>query len=97
MEIWEVPLVCDEDPEKDCHVDDREYGQSLQRNLDRPDSVLAAIDYFHRNPVRRGLVEKSVDWQWSSARWYEGLSYDSEIRWPKLEKLPAEFLVPAAR
>ena len=31
-----------------------------------------AIDYFHANPVRRGLVEKAEDWEWSSARWYLG-------------------------
>ncbi|MDG2387847.1 MAG: hypothetical protein P8M30_00875 [Planctomycetaceae bacterium] len=26
---------------------------------------------MHMNPVRAGLVEKAVDWEWSSARWYE--------------------------
>jgi putative transposase len=72
-------------------------GPGYDRNLDRPDSVLAAIDYIHRNPDRRGLVERAVDWPWSSARWYEGLSYDRSIRLPKLERLPAEFLAQAAR
>jgi hypothetical protein len=32
-----------------------------------------AIDYIHANPVRRGLVEKAEDWEWSSARWYAGI------------------------
>lgn len=27
--------------------------------------------YMHLNPVRTGLVEKAVDWRYSSARWYE--------------------------
>lgn len=41
------------------------------------------LDYMHMNPVRAGLVERAVDWKWSSARWYDdkkpvGLS----IRWP---------------
>ncbi|WP_339612400.1 transposase [uncultured Rubinisphaera sp.] len=27
--------------------------------------------YMHLNPVRNELVEKAVDWKWSSARWYE--------------------------
>lgn len=27
--------------------------------------------YMHQNPVRAGLVPRSVDWSWSSARWYE--------------------------
>jgi len=72
-------------------------GPGYDRNLDNPVSALAAIDYIHRNPVRRGLVERAIDWQWSSARWYEGLPYDPNIRLPKLEKLPAEFLAQAAR
>lgn len=28
------------------------------------------IRYIHRNPVKRGLVEKPEDWQWSSFRHY---------------------------
>jgi len=28
------------------------------------------LRYIHRNPVRRGLVEKAEDWQWSSFRHY---------------------------
>ncbi len=30
------------------------------------------IDYIHANPVRRGLVERPEEWEWSSARWYGG-------------------------
>jgi len=26
--------------------------------------------YLHRNPVKRGLVEKPEDWEWSSFRHY---------------------------
>ena len=29
------------------------------------------LRYLHLNPVRAGLVERAVDWPWSSARWYE--------------------------
>lgn len=29
------------------------------------------LRYMHQNPVRRGLVVRTVDWKWSSARWYE--------------------------
>jgi putative transposase len=28
------------------------------------------LTYMHENPVRAGLVERAVDWRWSSARWY---------------------------
>jgi putative transposase len=72
-------------------------GPGYDRNLDRVDTVLAAIDYIHRNPERRGLVDRAIDWQWSSARWYEGLPYDSNLQLPKLQRLPAEFLAQATR
>jgi putative transposase len=40
------------------------------------------LDYIHMNPVRGGLVERAVDWQWSSARWYiEHKSVGLPIRW----------------
>ena len=35
-----------------------------------------AIRYLkdiHANPVRRGLMAKAEDWEWSSARWHAGL------------------------
>ena len=72
-------------------------GPGYDRNLDRSETVLAAIDYIHHNPMRRRLVDQSVDWQWSSARWYEGLPYDPRICLPRLQRLPAEFLVPTSR
>jgi putative transposase len=28
------------------------------------------LDYMHWNPVKRGLVERMEDWQWSSYRFY---------------------------
>jgi putative transposase len=72
-------------------------GPGYDWNLDRPETVLAAIDYFHLNPVKRTLVKRATDWQWSSARWYEGLPYDKNVHIPNLTKLPAEFLATAAR
>jgi putative transposase len=33
------------------------------------------LRYIHRNPVRRGLVDKPEDWEWSSYRFYsKGIS-----------------------
>jgi putative transposase len=72
-------------------------GPGYDRNLERAETVLAAIDYFHLNPVKRGLVKRAIDWQWSSARWYEGLPYHENVRVPNLEKLSADFLSTAAR
>ena len=36
------------------------------------ESIYAEIEYFHNNPVRRGLVACAEDWPWSSAGWYAG-------------------------
>jgi putative transposase len=72
-------------------------GPGYDRNPDRVETVLAAIDYFHLNPVRRRLVDRAIDWQGSSARWYEGLSYDANVQVPNLSNLPAEYLLSATR
>ncbi|VAX41693.1 hypothetical protein MNBD_PLANCTO02-2196 [hydrothermal vent metagenome] len=40
------------------------------------------LNYMHMNPVKAELVEKSIDWQWSSARYYElGKSVGVPIQW----------------
>ena len=67
-------------------------GPGYDRNLAHGQTLLAAIDYIHLNPVRRGMVDHSVDWNWSSARWYAGLPPKSGLRLPQIEKLPAELL-----
>ena len=64
-------------------------GPGYDRNLDNAASVLAAIDYIHLNPVRRGLCENVLDWKWSSARWYESLRLDADL--PRLTPLPPHF------
>ena len=37
------------------------------------DMLLSKINYIHNNPVRKNLVEKDVDWKFSSARFYSGM------------------------
>jgi len=45
--------------------------------------VAEKLDYMHMNPVRAGLVERAVDWRWSSARWYiDHKSVGLTISWP---------------
>jgi putative transposase len=42
------------------------------------------LRYMHRNPVKRGLVEKPVDWRWSSFRHYvtgEDTGVEIESHW----------------
>ena len=47
-------------------------GGGHDRNLRSDDDMREKIAYIHMNPVRRGLVEKPTDWDWSSACDYEG-------------------------
>ena len=49
-----------------------ESGGGYDRNVNEAKTLCAMIDYIHMNPVRRGLVECSTDWKWSSASWFEG-------------------------
>ncbi len=48
-------------------------GGGYDRNITSTEALRAMIDYIHGNPVRRGLVARAEDWEWSSARWYAGL------------------------
>jgi putative transposase len=48
-------------------------GGGYDRNITSIEALRAVIDYIHANPVRRGLVARAEDWEWSSARWYAGL------------------------
>ncbi|MCX7409106.1 MAG: transposase [Planctomycetales bacterium] len=51
-------------------------GPGYDRNLDNEATIWAAIDYFHMNPVHRGLCVRPEDWPWSSAGIYAGLRDD---------------------
>ena len=37
------------------------------------------LDYCHKNPLTRGLVDRADDWRWSSYRYYE-LGDESVLR-----------------
>jgi putative transposase len=63
-------------------------GGGYDRNIISSKSLLQMIDYLHLNPVRRGLVEHSRLWKWSSAAWFE--DGESPIA---LDPIPAEWLV----
>jgi putative transposase len=43
------------------------------RNITSIAALHARIEYIHANPVRRGLVARTEDWERSSACWYAGL------------------------
>jgi putative transposase len=40
-------------------------------NVPGHEKFVEKLRYIHRNPVRRGLVEKPEDWRWSSYRHYQ--------------------------
>jgi putative transposase len=65
-------------------------GSGYDRNLQSEASVMAAIEYIHNNPVRRGLCARAVDWYWSSARFYATVPPQQDSRPPLLTKLPPE-------
>ena len=48
-------------------------GGGYDRNIVEPGTLMTMIEYIHLNPVRRGLVERAVDWKWSSAGWFAEL------------------------
>jgi len=48
-------------------------GPGFDRNLHSDSAIRNSIDYLHANPVRRGLSETILDYEWSSARAYHGL------------------------
>ncbi|MEC9373780.1 MAG: transposase [Planctomycetota bacterium] len=47
-------------------------GGGFDRNVVYEKTAESIIRYIHMNPVRRGLVEKPLDWKWSSAGFWEG-------------------------
>ena len=46
-------------------------GPGYDRNIHDQKTLDKMIDYVHRNPVRRELVDHPGDWKWSSWRQYE--------------------------
>ena len=67
-------------------------GPGYDRNLTSPETVLAAIDYIHKNPARRGLCQRATQWRWSSARFYDDGDFGSDLSLPAITRLPAGFL-----
>ncbi len=55
-------------------------GPGYDRNIRKDETLRAAIEYIHRNPVRHGLVRGPSAWKWSSWQAYEGRASDAPIR-----------------
>lgn len=67
-------------------------GPGYDRNLFEPGTMIRAVDYIHCNPVRRGLCERAVDWNWSSARYHLLPDEPLDSMLPRLTPLPPELL-----
>jgi len=65
-------------------------GGGYDRNITSTEALRAMIDYIHANAVRRGLVARVEDWEWSSARWYVGIQ-------PVRIEMDSQVLVELAR
>ena len=48
-------------------------GVPPNRDVSEERTLESMIDSIHHNPVRRGLCERTADWEWSSAQWYAGI------------------------
>jgi len=56
-------------------------------NVYRFTKLREKLDYWHRNPITRGLVDRPEQWRWSSYRYHEladrsVLAMDWDGRWP---------------
>ena len=54
-------------------------GGGYDRNLCKADAIEASVNYFHVNPVVRGLCQKAMDCKWSSARFYFDGTIDPDL------------------
>jgi putative transposase len=61
-------------PTSNAQVEHRfwQAGGGYDRNIERVSTAWNSVEYIHNNPIRRGLVSKATDWEWSSARFHAG-------------------------
>jgi putative transposase len=69
---WEKTHICQTKADMGHEVQPSPLWQRryYDRNVRDNEEFIAALNYIHRNPVKRGLVEKPEDWPWSSYRHY---------------------------
>jgi putative transposase len=61
--------------------------RGIDFNVASYERLIQKLDYCHKNPLTRGLVERPEDWIWSSQNHYEGggtvlLAMDWDGGWP---------------
>ena len=70
-------------------------GSGYDENINNPEAVHEVVNYVLQNPVRRGLVERAEDWEWSSARESSVTAADCLIRIDRT--IPATLEIPWTR
>ncbi|HEV2424199.1 MAG TPA: hypothetical protein VGZ29_05170, partial [Terriglobia bacterium] len=55
-------------------------GRFFDRALRTVKEYNETVEYIHVNPVRRGLVQRAEDWDWSSANQHGGRSPEEQER-----------------
>ncbi len=48
-------------------------GGGYDRNINNIDTLIHAVKYIHRNPVRKELVKSPQEWYYSSAAYWKGI------------------------
>lgn len=64
-------------------------GPGYDRNLTKPETILAIINYIHNNPVRRGLCQRAEEWRWSSAQHYHTKGKERDTALPYIHGVTA--------
>ena len=60
-----------------CHF--WQKGGGFDKNICNSTGLFNMIEYMHNNPVRRGLIDKAVNWKWSSAGEWAGMTENKGI------------------
>jgi putative transposase len=68
-----IPKMMDRQPNGKESLRFWQRGGGYDLNLWTPAKVWEKIDYLHANAVRRGLVGRPEDWEWSSYADYAGI------------------------
>ena len=66
-----LEVMADRQPNGECSYRFWQRGGGYDRNLWTPADIHEKINYIHRNPLRRGFVERVEDWRWSSWHTWE--------------------------
>ncbi len=64
-------------------------GGGFDRNVRDRGELVETITYIHNNPVKRGLVLRPIDWEWSSAAVY----HQRDTRPPSVDLTPESQLL----